>query len=108
MRRLSSAPRSASWTRSLTPATSAVSSTWQGPHDVRRPGARMAMTSVMYSSPWALSVRSRLSAERSVGGVEGVDAGVDLADGALRRRSASACSTMPVDLAGRRRAGCGP
>ena len=81
-RRFSSAPTSASCTRSLTPSVCQTSSR---PCALTRcPAARaMATTSVRYFSPCALSVVSSASAARSTRRVERVDAGVDLADRGL-------------------------
>ena len=54
-----------------------------GADPCRRPCGRWRRTSVRYFSPWALSVPTWPSALDEHRGVEGVDAGVDLGDGAL-------------------------
>src|SRR5665811_351614 len=78
MRRLSSAPSLASWTRSLTPSVCHTSSTRCAL--TRRPSARtIPRTSVRYFSPCALSVPTWASLAQDHG-VERVQAGVDLGD----------------------------
>ena len=105
--RMSRAAAAASWTRSLTPAVSGAS-----PVRVRRrPAARRrrADRDDVGEVLLALGVVGRRAGQRLAQqrGVEGVDAGVDLADGALVGASASRCSTMRGDLAvaGRARPG---
>ena len=82
-RRLSSAPSRASWARSLTPSVCQTSArSWPA---TSRPSERaMATTSVRYSSPWALCPGDPAEGRAQQLGVEGVDAGVDLADRPLR------------------------
>ena len=92
VRRLSSAARSASWARSLAPSVCATSSvTWAPTDSAVGAGDRHDVGEVVL--PLGVVVADPGERVGEEGPVEGVDAGVDLADRRLAS-SASFCSTI--------------